>query len=1161
MDPVVSANPFPGLRPFEEDEAHLFFGREGQSDELLARLRRNRFLAVVGTSGSGKSSLIRAGLLPSLHGGFMASGAASWQVACFRPGSDPIGNLAHALAEVFTSADETGIETTLRRSGLGLFEAVREARLPAGQSLLVVVDQFEELFRFKQSVDAGRSGDAAAFVKLLLEATAQGEAPLYVALTMRSDYLGDCAQFRDLPERLNDAQYLIPRMTRDQRREAITGPVLVGGGRIAPRLLNRLLNDVGDNPDQLPILQHALMRTWDLWTRGDRGKEIGGEIDFEQYEAVGGMAAALSRHADEAYEELDSRGREIAEALFKSLTEKGLDNREIRRPARLTELAAVAQASTEEVRAVVETFRREGRSFLTPRFDVALQDDTIIDISHESLIRGWQRLKIWVAEEAQSAQIYRRVADAAARHAEGNAALWRDPDLAQALRWREEQRPSQAWAERYAPGCERALAFLEASRKEHLAGLQRRERERESRIRRLVMPLAAAFLVTASWAGYGLWQKHLAREALRMSYLSSAASARRESEPLKEAYYSGRYLEIGRDETLLRSSALNAQSGAKALLVAAIPQAAADTVAFSPDGQRFATWSPQGALQLWDARSGRPVGARQALPGLTSVAFSADGMLLLGLNGDGARLWRSRDGSPAAAPLRDGQGPVRGAALNTDGTLALLWRDDGPAAAPATAPVSYYGAPVRPSIAHLVRTADSSRLPLPAERLGGDQPISGAVFSDDGHRLLVWNGVTARLWSLGTGPAEPRTLTQGGAIYGAAFSPDGRHSLTWGIDPVANLWGTNGRSPAPVPLKHEGLVLGGSFSRDSAKILTWSQDGSVQLWGLDGSRLPKTIRLRDAVLGAELSQDGGSILTWSGDGIARLWSAEDGGLEAELFHGDSLAAAKLVAPGRVVTWGRRDGARLWNVQGFSPQAQPPEARQDGPAPVAQISPEGKVKSPDGRVILRWSPADGARLERAGKKDAERLIEPGGNGLVYGGLFSHGGDLVLTWRGNGVVQLWNVQDGSAAVPAILQDQPVSGAAFSRDDSLILAWDSDCVRLWNTRDGTPVGPPIRLEGLTARASFSPQEDRVITESGAGTVQSWDISADEDFPRASWPLLVEVATGTTVDEKTGMVKALSSAQWAKRRDAYMKIAEQHLRSCAHLQANLYLRQKKFW
>jgi WD40 repeat protein/energy-coupling factor transporter ATP-binding protein EcfA2 len=1105
----MDANPFPGLRSFEEDEAHLFFGREGQSDELLARLRRNRFLAIVGTSGSGKSSLIRAGLLPSLHGGFMADGAASWQVACFRPGSDPIGNLARSLAELFGSADETGILVTLRRSGLGLLEAVRQARLPAGQSLLVVVDQFEELFRFKQTVDAERSGDASAFIKLLLEATAQIEIPLSVVLTMRSDYLGDCAQFRDLPERLNDAQYLIPRMTRDQRREAVTGPVLVGGGRIAPRLLNRLLNDVGDNPDQLPILQHALMRTWELWTRGG-----GGEIDFEQYEAVGGMTTALSRHADEAYEELDPRSRQIAESLFKSLTEKGPDNREIRRPARLIELAAIAQASTEEVRAVIETFRREGRSFLMPRSGVPLEDDTVIDISHESLIRGWQRLKAWVDEEAQSAQIYRRVADAAARHAEGHAALWRDPDLAQALRWRAEHRPTQAWGERYALGCERALAFLEDSRRENLAALQKSERE--GKIRRLVIPLAAAVLFAAILAGYGLWQKHKAREALRQSYLSSAASARRESEPLKAAHFSSRYLEIGRDETLLESSAFNAQSGSAALLAAIVPKAEAessdDRVAFSADGQRFATWSPQGALQLWDAVQGRPVGARRALAGLASIVFSDDGKLLLGVGKDGsARLWRSRDGSPMAAPLRDGQGPLRGAALSPDGALALLWRDDGLAAAPAS--VLYYGAQARPSIAHLWRTSDGSRLPLPADRLGGDQPIDGAVFSADGQKLLVWNGNTARLWTLGAGAAEPRLLAQEGAIDGAAFSRDGRHILTWGFDHAARLWPTTGRSPAALPLGHEGAVLGGAFSEDGAKILTWSLDGSVRLWGLDGSPVIPPIRHRDAVLGAELSKDGGSVLIWSGDGAARLWDAADGSLQAELFHGDSLTAAKLVAEDRAVTWGSRDGARVWN-----------------------LSPEPKVRR--------------ARAVPAGP----RVPAPEGRAL------SHTSDLLLTWRG-GVVQLWEGPGGTAALPAIRQDEPVRGAVFSRNDSLILVWDSDCVRLWNTADGSPAGPPLRPEGETVHASFSPGEDLLLTQGADGTVQSWDIDADYDFPREHWPLLVEVATGTAVDEKTGRVKGLSADEWKEKRAVYREVAAEHLRSCRHQKANLYRRQKGLW
>src|SRR5215471_21653280 len=201
-------NPFPGIRPFEMDETNLFFGRDGQSDELLTRMQRSRLLAVVGTSGSGKSSLIRAGLLPALYGGLMGDAGSSWRIAIQRPGGDPIGNLATALADPLVLGSDNHaeiqaalIETTLRRSSIGLIDVAREARLPEHENLLVVVDQFEELFRFKQ---LRANDDATAFVKLLLESSAQRDIPIYVIITMRSDFLGDCSQFTGLPEAINN---------------------------------------------------------------------------------------------------------------------------------------------------------------------------------------------------------------------------------------------------------------------------------------------------------------------------------------------------------------------------------------------------------------------------------------------------------------------------------------------------------------------------------------------------------------------------------------------------------------------------------------------------------------------------------------------------------------------------------------------------------------------------------------------------------------------------------------------------------------------------------------------------------------------------------------------------------------------------------------------
>ncbi len=239
-------NPFPGLRPFYESEQYLFFGRESQVDTMIDKLSATRFLAVVGTSGSGKSSLVNCGLKPALRRGLMSSAGTSWRMAHFRPGSDPIRAMAQALVQpdgLFRTADIEGIsvqeivEATLRMSKLGLVDAYEQSVSDQSPNLLVIVDQFEELFRYRNlqpSAGASQGTDekAIAFVNLLLEAAASPH-PIYVVITMRSDFLGDCAQFEGLPEAINGGQYLVPRMTRDERRAAIAGPAAVAGGEIS----------------------------------------------------------------------------------------------------------------------------------------------------------------------------------------------------------------------------------------------------------------------------------------------------------------------------------------------------------------------------------------------------------------------------------------------------------------------------------------------------------------------------------------------------------------------------------------------------------------------------------------------------------------------------------------------------------------------------------------------------------------------------------------------------------------------------------------------------------------------------------------------------------------------------------------------------------------
>ena len=377
---------------------------------------------------------------------------------------------------------------------------MRQLKTDDFQNVLILVDQFEELFRYRKLESATSDLDeSSAFVNLLLEAIHQYDENVYIALTMRSDFIGECAQFPDLTQMINDSHYLIPQMTRDQKRTAIEGPVAVGGGKIAPRLTQQLLNDVGDNPDQLPILQHALMRTWSYWTDN---RKVGEPIDLRHYNSIGTLREALSMHANEAFDSLSKREKEICEVMFKALTERGSENQGIRRPTKLSTVAAIAGVNEDEVGRVVERFREPGRSLLMPPFGVRLESETVIDISHESLMRIWIRLKRWLDEESKAAEMYLKLSEAAERYQEGKAGLWQMPDLQLALNWREENRPTLVWGQRYNPAFERTMVFLETSEKAYLTEQRNKEilqKRQVKRMRTTAVVLAIAVLVSISF--------------------------------------------------------------------------------------------------------------------------------------------------------------------------------------------------------------------------------------------------------------------------------------------------------------------------------------------------------------------------------------------------------------------------------------------------------------------------------------------------------------------------------------------------------------------------------------------------------------------------------------------------------------------------------------
>ncbi|HRH65851.1 MAG TPA: hypothetical protein PLU53_06105 [Bacteroidia bacterium] len=496
-------NPFPGLRSFDNKEHHLFFGREIHIRDLLNKLNQHHFVAIVGTSGSGKSSLVKAGLLPGILNGGISNGASgSWLIASMRPGNEPLKNLANALASAAIKSDQSnadpaaiasGILKNLKENSLGLVQAVRQ-ELPSKKQVLILLDQFEEIFRYRDERNGKSTEQSEQFVRLIIEAVHQRDVPIYVVLTLRSDFLGDCARFEGLPEAINDGHYLVPRMNREQIKRAITGPIEYVQGKIAPRLIQQVLDDLGDNPDQLPILQHALMQTWDTWVA--QGFE-GEPMDLRHYEMTGGMEQALSAHAEQALSELNTDQQRLAELVMKSLTVKGGDNRGIRRPTSMLHLREITGASLPDLVQVLAPFRKKGRTFILPSEDVIADDDTIMDISHESFMRVWDRLRNWVDEEAESADLYKRLCTSAQLYQGGKSGLWRNPELQVALDWKEKNQPNAAWAEQYNSSFSPAMDFLERSRVERVHELKRKRR------RSLITNVSiTTFLLVISWLSF-----------------------------------------------------------------------------------------------------------------------------------------------------------------------------------------------------------------------------------------------------------------------------------------------------------------------------------------------------------------------------------------------------------------------------------------------------------------------------------------------------------------------------------------------------------------------------------------------------------------------------------------------------------------------------------
>jgi WD40 repeat protein/energy-coupling factor transporter ATP-binding protein EcfA2 len=533
--------PYVGIRPFEKDDWPIFFGRESLSNQLLYKLETNRFVAVVGSSGSGKSSVVKAGLLPLLEDHRVMRRAETWLTLICRPADDPCGGLARRLVaanrrikgvseteQVSISVDL--IRAMLRTSDRGIIPVLEQFDLPTSTHILVVVDQFEELFGFREAgaSDPRAPEEAERFVACLLDSCKEPIQPIssnltaslaqriWVVLTMRSDFIGDCEIFPALSKKVSESQFLVPILDPEQKRKAIIRPSLADSIEAADYrpftfddgLVSIIVNESGTRIDQLPLMQHALMRTWaSAVRRADEAHVQGITLTETDYDSIGRIDNALSQHADAAFAELtnddtDGRNAAIARRLFLLLCDVSPEGKITRRRPTVGEVMEVAQASLEEVKSVVEAFQRDHRNFILTRpSGEEFTAGTRLDVSHEALLRQWSmfncgevsresppalegngeksqlnRLWIsikkwlliqtghqrtpdhqraprgWLAEERDAAAELLRLRQDCELHAQGRGDLLDMIALTRVEEWQQSTRPSEAWARRYLDG-------------------------------------------------------------------------------------------------------------------------------------------------------------------------------------------------------------------------------------------------------------------------------------------------------------------------------------------------------------------------------------------------------------------------------------------------------------------------------------------------------------------------------------------------------------------------------------------------------------------------------------------------------------------------------------------------------------------------------------